>query len=120
MRLCCISIWFLKLLQPNLKRVLLRNIFNNDRSFEPIKLGGLEQAFDELVQEVDRDGLGGQPRAVDVAHGLSPVVLVAHQAVDSSVFVRLGPDAFVVAEVGDRKLHHPALELFYFGLYLLL
>jgi hypothetical protein len=35
-------------------------MYKNGRSFEAVELAGLQHAFDELVQQTDRDFLRGQ------------------------------------------------------------
>ena len=91
-----------------------------NKSLEAVEVGGLEESLDELVQVFGRDLLGGEPGAVDVADRLAPIVLVADEAVDSSVLVRLAPNALVVAEIDNRQLSHPVLEVLHLSPHLLL
>jgi hypothetical protein len=69
------------------------------KSFEAVKLAWLEQPFYKLVQITCRYLLGSQSGSVDVAKCLRAIVFVAHDTVQSSKFMDLGPNALVVAEV---------------------
>lgn len=55
-----------------------------------------------------------QPRSVNVAKSFTSIVLIAEHPIDSSEFVWLGPNCFIIAEIDDGQLRHPNLKLFDF------